>query len=187
MTRLPHCCRPADSGRPFPAQRVCQLSVTAVLARDPRRRRHDLQRRLPGGHRARGRRQKLPNLLAAGRNVERIGSTATAGMRRECRQRHRSARGNRSGDTAPGPPTGASGGICATTRRIGPAATMGGRGGSSAGGRKCACARGRAAPGNRRRCPAGAGARWSRRRCGDPTIPEYVTVPGTGVTNGRRL
>ena len=60
VTRLPHCCRPADSGRPFPPQRVCQRSVTVVLERDPRRRRHDLQRRLPGGRRTRGRGQKLP-------------------------------------------------------------------------------------------------------------------------------
>ena len=85
------------------------------------------------------------------------------------------------------PRTGAPGAIPSTTRGIGAAATMGERGGSGAGGRTGACARGRAAPGDQRRCPAGARARWSRRRRGDPTILEYVTVRGTGVTNSRRL
>ena len=179
MTRLPHCCRPADSGRRFPAQRVCQRSVTAVLARDPRRRRHDLQPgRLPGGRRARGRGQKLPHLLAAGRHVERIGSTATAGMRVDA-----------------GNDTGARGETDPATQRqgrrqvrpAGSAPPHGGSdrrrqwvngGGSGAGGRTGACARGRAAPGDQRRCPAGAGARWSRRRGGDPDHPHVRNRAG---------
>ncbi len=47
LTRLPSRRWPADSRRPFPARRVCQRSVTTVLEQDPRRRRHDFQRRRP--------------------------------------------------------------------------------------------------------------------------------------------
>ena len=124
---------------------------------------------------------------AAMRRV-RIGTTAMAGMRRDAGN-DTGARGETDPATQPqGPPTGASGGICATTRgdRAGGDNGWTGRVGRGLADR---CLRTR--PGCARRStslPGGKPARDSHGgNAATRTIPKQVTVPGTGVTNSRRL
>ena len=79
-----------------------------------------------------------------------------------------------------GPRTGAPGATPSTTRGIGAAATMGERGGSGAGGRTGACARGRAAPGDQRRRPA------RSRRATAAAATRRPTTPSTQRAGRRR-